>query len=145
ALAADIRIAAQSARFSAIFVKRGIGPDTGATWFLPRLVGSDQALAMLWTGKMVSADEAREIGLVTEVVADDALIERTTELAGAIANGPSIAIEIAKRLVYEGATRDLVTQTEQEQFLQQATQGTEDAKEGRLSFIERREPRFTGR
>jgi 2-(1,2-epoxy-1,2-dihydrophenyl)acetyl-CoA isomerase len=145
ALAADIRIAAQSARFSAIFVKRGIGPDTGATWFLPRLVGSDQALAMLWTGKMVPADEAREIGLVTEVVSDDTLIERTTELAGAIAHGPSIAIEIAKRLVYDGATRDLVTQTEQEQFLQQATQGTEDAKEGRLSFIERREPRFTGR
>lgn len=145
ALAADIRIAARSARFSAIFVKRGISPDTGATWFLPRLVGSDHALAMLWTGKMVGADEAKDIGLATEVVDDEALIERTTELAGTIAHGPSIAIEIAKRLVYEGATRDLVTQTEHEQFLQQVTQGTEDAKEGRLSFVERREPRFTGR
>jgi 2-(1,2-epoxy-1,2-dihydrophenyl)acetyl-CoA isomerase len=82
---------------------------------------------------------------VTEVVPDDALIERTTALTASIAHGPSIAIEIAKRLVYDGATRDLVTQVEQEQFLQQSTHGTEDAREGRLSFIERREPRFTGR
>ena len=145
ALAADIRIAGESARFSAIFARRGISPDTGSTWFLPRLVGSDHALAMLWTGKMVSAPEAKAIGLVTEVVPDDALIERTTALTASIAHGPSIAIEIAKRLVYDGATRDLVTQVEQEQFLQQSTHGTEDAKEGRLSFIERREPRFSGR
>ncbi len=144
ALAADIRIAAQSARFSAIFVKRGISPDTGATWFLPRLVGIDHALLMLWTGRMVGAEEAKAIGLATEVVPDDSLTEHTAALASAIAHGPSIAIEIAKRLVYEGANRDLVTQTEHEQFLQQITQGTEDAKEGRLSFIERREPRFTG-
>lgn len=145
ALAADIRIAAQSARFSAIFVKRGISPDTGATWFLPRLIGTDQALLMLWTGKMVGAEDAKAIGLATEVVPDASLIDHTTALASAIAHGPSIAIEIAKRLVHEGANRDLVTQTEHEQFLQQVTQGTEDAKEGRLSFIERREPRFTGR
>lgn len=145
ALAADIRIAAHSARFSAIFVKRGISPDTGATWFLPRLVGTDQALLMLWTGRMVGAEEAKAIGLATEVVPDESLIEHTAALASEIAHGPSIAIEIAKRLVYESANRDLVTQTEHEQFLQQITQGTEDANEGRLSFIERREPRFTGR
>lgn len=145
ALAADIRIAAASARFSAIFVKRGISPDTGATWFLPRIVGRDHALAMLWTGKMVGAEEARSIGLATEVVADEDLMTRTAELAGSIAHGPSIAIEVAKRLVLESEARDLVTQIEQEQFLQQVTHGTEDAKEGRLSFVEKREPRFVGR
>ncbi len=145
ALACDIRVAAASARFSAIFVKRGISPDTGVTWFLPRLVGNDRALEMLWTGRMVGAEEAVRLGLATESVADDQLRARATELAGSIAHGPSIAIEIAKRLVRESEGRDLVTQIEQEEYLQGATRGTEDAKEGRLSFLEKREPRFTGR
>ena len=145
ALACDIRIAGASARFSAIFVKRGISPDTGVTWFLPRLVGSDRALEMLWTGRMVGAEEAVSLGLATEVVPDDQLRSRTAELASAIAHGPSIAIEISKRLVRDSEGSDLVTQIEQEEFLQAATRGTEDAKEGRLSFLEKREPVFKGR
>ena len=145
ALSCDIRVAASSARFSAIFVKRGISPDTGVTWFLPRLVGNDRALEMLWTGRLVGAEEAKSLGLATEVVADDQLRARATELAHAIAHGPSVAIEIAKRLVRDSEGRDLVTQIEQEEFMQAATRGTEDAKEGRLSFLEKREPRFTGR
>lgn len=145
ALSCDIRVAAASARFSAIFVKRGISPDTGVTWFLPRLVGNDRALEMLWTGRLVGAEEAVALGLATEVVPDDQLRERTAELARSIAHGPSVAIELAKRLVRDSEGRDLVTQIEQEEFMQGATRGTDDAKEGRLSFLEKREPRFTGR
>lgn len=145
ALSADIRIAAEEARFSAIFVKRAIPPDTGSTWFLPRLVGREQALKMIYTGRMVPAVEAREIGLVSEVVPLDQLMPRARELAGEIARGPSVAIELARSLVHEGLTRSLADQVLLEQFSQTVTATTEDIEEGRRSFLERREPRFQGR
>jgi 2-(1,2-epoxy-1,2-dihydrophenyl)acetyl-CoA isomerase len=145
ALACDLRVAALDARFSAIFVKRGITADTGATWFLPRTVGMERALEMMWTGRMVSGEEAARIGLVGEAVPADQLEARALELARQVANGPSLAIELMKRLAYEGLDRDLETQIQQEQFLQAATAGSEDAKEGRLSFLEKREPVFRGR
>jgi 2-(1,2-epoxy-1,2-dihydrophenyl)acetyl-CoA isomerase len=145
ALACDIRIAAASARFGSVFVKRGITPDTGATWFLPRLVGMEQALRLMWTGRLVPADEALAIGLVSEVVPDEELAERSLAVAREVARGPSVAIELTKRLVHEGLARDLATQIEQEQFLQQVTHGTEDVIEGRRSFLEKREPVFKGR
>ncbi|MFQ5382530.1 MAG: enoyl-CoA hydratase/isomerase family protein, partial [Dehalococcoidia bacterium] len=145
ALACDIRVASEAARFSAIFVKRGISADTGATWFLPRLVGMERALEMLYTGRLVDADEALRIGLVSEVVAAERLPERAAQLASEIAHGPTLAIEINKRLVRDGLKRDLTEHVEAEQFLQAVTQNSEDAREGRLSFLEKREPVFKGR
>lgn len=145
AMACDIRIAAESAKFSAIFVKRAIVADTGATWLLPRLVGTERAYRMLFTGEMVDAREAERIGLVSQVVPDDELPAAAGALAQSIARGPSVAIELMKRLVQEGATRGLDEQIELEQFLQQITHETEDAEEGRRSFLERREPVFKGR
>lgn len=145
ALACDLRIIARSARFSAIFVKRGISADTGATWLLPRRVGLEKALRMLWTGDFVSGPDAVAAGLAGEMVEDDELADRARELAHRIANGPTLALELMKRLTYEGLERDMRTQVEQEQFLQQMTAGTEDAKEGRQSFLEKREPVFRGR
>lgn len=145
AMACDIRIASDAARFSAIFVKRAIVADTGCTWFLPRLVGVENALKMMYTGKIIDAPEALRIGLVSEVVSADELAGRATALALEIANGPSLAIELMKRLTHEGLTRDLDEQIEMEQFLQGITHNTEDAAEGRNSFLERREPVFKGR
>jgi 2-(1,2-epoxy-1,2-dihydrophenyl)acetyl-CoA isomerase len=145
ALACDIRIASASARFSAIFIKRGLSADTGSTWFLPRLIGMDRALEMLYTGRLVGAEEALRIGLVSEVVVPDKLMERANALAGEIAKGPTLAVEINKRLAREGLDRNLTEQIELEQFLQEITQRSEDAQEGRLSFIEKRDPVFKGR
>jgi 2-(1,2-epoxy-1,2-dihydrophenyl)acetyl-CoA isomerase len=145
AMACDIRIASEAARFSAIFVKRAIVADTGCTWFLPRLVGVENALKMMYTGRIVPAQEALAMGLVSEVVPAEELDARATALAREIATGPSVAIELMKRLTQETFTRDLDSQIEMEQFLQGYTHNTEDAAEGRRSFLEKREPLFKGR
>jgi 2-(1,2-epoxy-1,2-dihydrophenyl)acetyl-CoA isomerase len=145
ALACDIRLAAEGARFSAIFVKRAIVADTGCTWFLPRVVGPSRAMEMLFTGRLVGAEEALRIGLVNEVLPADQLMTRARALASEIAHGPSLAIELDKRLVREAFDNDLERQTEREQFLQGYTNQSEDAKEGRMSFLEKREPVFKGR
>ena len=145
AMACDIRIASEAARFSAIFVKRAIVADTGCTWFLPRLVGMENALKMMYTGRLVGAEEALRIGLVSEVVPADELPLRATALATEIATGPSNANELMKRLTQDGLTPGLDEQIELEQFLQGITHNTEDAAEGRNSFLERREPVFKGR
>ncbi len=145
ALSTDIRIASEAARFSAIFVKRAIVADTGSTWFLPRIIGMENALKMLYTGRLVPAAEALAMGLVSEVVPAEHLMPRAQELAGEIAHGPSVAIELMKRLAHEAWDTDLKTHIEHEQMLQGITSRTEDVKEGRLSFLEKREPRFLGR
>ncbi|MEX2081253.1 MAG: enoyl-CoA hydratase-related protein [Dehalococcoidia bacterium] len=145
ALACDIRVASEAARFSAIFVKRAIVADTGATWFLPRIVGMEQALKLLYTGRMVGAAEALGMGLVSEVVPAEELADKARALALEIARGPSVAIELNKRLAHESFERDLRSQIEMEQFLQQISQRTEDVEEGRKSFLEKREPVFKGR
>ncbi len=145
ALACDIRIASEKARFSAIFIKRGLSADTGSTWFLPRLIGMDRALEMLYTGRIIDAPEAYRIGLVTEVVAPEQLLERANALAHEIASGPTLAVEINKRLAREGMQRNLTEQIEAEEYQQAVTHRSEDAEEGRLSFMEKRDPVFKGR
>lgn len=144
ALAADIRIAREDARFAAIFTKRGISADTGTTWFLPRLVGSERALEMLYTGRIVGGEEAVKIGLASEMASKENFDARVSELALAIAHGPSLALELDKRLIRGAFDRDLDSQVEMEQYLQGITSGTEDSKEGRMSFLEKREPQFKG-
>jgi 2-(1,2-epoxy-1,2-dihydrophenyl)acetyl-CoA isomerase len=136
AMACDIRIASEAARFSAIFVKRAIVADTGCTWFLPRLIGQERALEMMYTGRMVGADEALRIGLVSEVVPAEQLAERATALAIEIARGPSLAVELNKRLTREAWRRTLEEQIELEEYLQAITHKSEDAQEGRASFVE---------
>ena len=145
ALACDIRLASEAARFSAIFVKRAISPDTGTSWLLPRIVGMEEALKMLYTGRLVPADEAKAIGLVSEVLPAAALMERANGLAAEIAAGPSVAVEIAKRLAHEAMERDIDSHVELEAFMQGYTRDTEDVIEGRRAFVEKREPVFKGR
>ncbi len=144
-LACDIRIASENARFSAIFVKRGLSADTGSTWFLPRIIGMDRALEMLYTGRIVEAPEAERMGLVTEVVEHGKLMERANGLAKEIASGPTLAVEINKRLVRDGIHRNLIEQIETEEYLQQITLKSEDAIEGQMSFLEKRDPVFKGK
>jgi 2-(1,2-epoxy-1,2-dihydrophenyl)acetyl-CoA isomerase len=145
AAACDIRIASENARFSAIFVRRALVPDTGITYFLPRIVGISQALELCITGDIIDAQKAERIGLVNRVVPHDDLMKEAQEFAARIAKGPSVAIELAKRSVYKGLENDLASQLAYETWAYNVVQQTEDVQEGRRSFVEKREPVFKGR
>jgi 2-(1,2-epoxy-1,2-dihydrophenyl)acetyl-CoA isomerase len=146
ALACDIRIASEDAKFSSIFVRRGLVADCGTTFYLPRAVGAAKALELMWTGDIIDAAEASRIGLVNRVVPADDLMKTANEFASKLARGPSISIEFHKQLTYEGLKTDSVqTQMAHEDFAQYVCRQTEDVKEGRNSFLEKREPRFKGR
>lgn len=145
AVSCDIRFASDQARLTTVFTKRAIVADTGSTWLLPRLVGPSVALDLLYTARMVDAQEALRIGLVNYVVPHEEFPAKLAEYAASIAHGPSLAIELDKTLVQTWQDRTLAEQIEREQFLQGYTQNSEDAREGRLSFLEKREPVFRGR
>jgi 2-(1,2-epoxy-1,2-dihydrophenyl)acetyl-CoA isomerase len=146
AISTDIRFASDQARLTTVFRNRGIVADTGSTWLLPRIVGPSVALDLMYTARMVNAQEALRIGLVNFVVPHEEFREKLEEYARSIAHGPSIALELDKSLVQTWSDRSLEDQVEREQFLQQAyTQGSEDAREGRMSFLEKRDPVFRGR
>jgi 2-(1,2-epoxy-1,2-dihydrophenyl)acetyl-CoA isomerase len=145
ALAADVRVAARNARFSAIFAKRGLVPDTGTLFFLPRLVGMEWALQMMWFGEMVDAEEARRIGLVSHLVDEGKALERAEEIARRLAESPSVVIEATKkasRLGAETASLDAVMAAEG--YLQNLAFTTSDFKEGVQAFLEKRKAVFRG-
>jgi 2-(1,2-epoxy-1,2-dihydrophenyl)acetyl-CoA isomerase len=144
-LASDIRLASEKARFGAVWINRGIIPDVGATYFLPRLIALDKALELMLSGDIIDAEEALEIGLVTRVVPHDELMPKARELAGKIAKGPAIAIELIKRGLYRSLNNDLKTQLDYESYAQNLCRQTEDHKEGVRAFSEKREPNFKGR
>ncbi|MBI2872202.1 MAG: enoyl-CoA hydratase/isomerase family protein [Chloroflexi bacterium] len=145
ALASDIRIAAESARFSSIFIKRGIVPDNGACWLLPRIVGVSKAFEMMYTARMVGAQEALAIGLVSRVVPDAELMSAAMELAQEIAKGPPIALSLTKRAVWRGLEDTLENIAMAEERDNDRLRITEDRAEGFRSFLEKREPVFKGR
>ena len=146
ALAADIRIASENATFSSIFVKRGLVPDCGISYYLPRLVGVSKALELMWTGDKIDAGEAERIGMVNKVVPHDHLMKSANEFARVLAKGPSLAIEMIKRMAYTALKSDSVmTQMAVEDFMQQVCRESEDIREGVLGFLEKRPPNFQGR
>jgi 2-(1,2-epoxy-1,2-dihydrophenyl)acetyl-CoA isomerase len=142
----DVRIASEQAKFSAIFVKRGLVADCGVTYTLPRLVGTQKALELMWTGDIIDAREAERIGLVSKVVPHDQLIAAVRELAAKIARGPSVAIELVKKMVYEGLEADNFSSSiAYEGWAQEMCLLTDDTKEAMNAFLEKREPKFTGK
>lgn len=145
ALAADIRIAARGAEFSQAFLKIGLIPDGGGTFTLPRIVGWARALELILTARTVSSEEALALGLVTEVV-DDSLFESTVEQwAHRFADAPTAAIGRVKQLLAHSLTADLKSQLRFEREMQIASGQSADFREGVAAFVERRNPKFTGR
>jgi 2-(1,2-epoxy-1,2-dihydrophenyl)acetyl-CoA isomerase len=145
ALACDVRIASEKASFIEVFINVGLIPDSGSTFVLPRLVGLGRALEMCWSGRKVDAAEALSIGLVSAVVAPDALMPEAMKVASRLASLPARAIALTKRLLNESWTNDLAAQLQAEAFAQETAGKTEDHREGVTAFLEKREPRYRGR
>ena len=142
--ACDIQIASDQARFGQAFVKRGLVPDGGSTWTLPRLIGRAQALRLMLTGDLIDAREAKEIGLVTSVVPAADLMEATRELATKIAGNAPLAVQLTKRAVAEGATLPMPQAMDQMAGFNGIMRTTKDHREGVQSFLEKRDPKFVG-
>jgi len=141
----DVRIASTRARFGWVFVHRGLVPDTGAgTWLLPRLVGVPAALDLLYSGRIIDADEALALGFVREVVEPDALLPRARELAQAYLAGSPFALARIKSLAYEGLARDVDEHMRAHVAALSECFKSDDHREGVASFLERRPPAFTG-
>ena len=142
----DVRIASTRARFGWVFVHRGLVPDTGAgTWLLPRLVGLPTALDLLYSGRIVEAEEAHRLGFVREVVEPDDVLPRAYEVARSYLAGSPFAMGRIKELVYKGLERDVSAHMGAHVEALKACFASEDHAEGTAAFLERREPRFTGR
>jgi 2-(1,2-epoxy-1,2-dihydrophenyl)acetyl-CoA isomerase len=146
AIACDMRIVSDRAKFSTIFIKRGVIPDCAATFNLPRLVGMAKACELVLTGKVITAQEAERIGLVNKVVPHDELMQATRAFANEIAQNPPLAVGLAKAALYRGLeAEDIGGQMDYENYTQNVLMGTEDFQEGINSFMEKREPVFRGK
>lgn len=145
AFACDLRIAAEEARFVLAFGRIGLVPDSGATWFLPRLVGSAKAAELALVGDQVDAAEALRLGLVSRVVPGDRLMDEARELAGRLAEGAPLALALTKTALQRSMTIDLDEALEGEAKLQGIAGASADHAEGLAAFREKRPPRFTGR
>jgi 2-(1,2-epoxy-1,2-dihydrophenyl)acetyl-CoA isomerase len=145
ALACDYRIASETAKLGETFVRIGIHPDWGGTWFLPRLVGPSRALELLMTGRMVDAAEALSIGMVDRVAPAADLAAQTTTLANAIAQGPPLAIADIKRALAASRANTLRSQVDLESEHQLRAFLSSDAAEGMAAFFEKRPAKFEGK
>lgn len=144
ALAADIVLAAENARLSQIFVKVGLVPDTGGLYLLTRLIGLNRAKELCFTGRMLDAQEAFELGLVNRVVPNDRLQSEARSLALQLARGPSVAIGLTKTLLNHASSASLDEMAEYEAYALAVSLSTADHREGIRAFQEKREPNFLG-
>jgi enoyl-CoA hydratase/carnithine racemase len=140
----DIRLASERATFTSAFVRIGLVAEMGLSYTLPRAIGLEAAMDVMYTGRSVNADEARELGLVRKVVAHEHLISEAIAYAEQIAAQPPIAVQFAKRALVRSLDSALLAQLELEWSYQVAAFGTDDAREGIAAFRERRPPRFGG-
>jgi 2-(1,2-epoxy-1,2-dihydrophenyl)acetyl-CoA isomerase len=143
-LACDIRLASTNARFSAIWVKRGLIADGGATLLLPLIVGMEKALELTFTGDIIDAQEADRIRLVSKVVPPEELMTRAKELAQKISANPPISLELVKRVMWERIRNQLREYLLFESYAQGVCRSTQDQKEAMKAFMEKREPVFRG-
>lgn len=144
ALACDLRIASTAASFSQSFVKIGLHPDWGGTYFLPRLVTPNRACEMFLLGEPIDAEEAARLGIVNRVVAPEKLEEATRELAERLRQAPPLAVASAKHAVYLGQSAELEEMLRNETEAQLRCFESDDAREGIRAFLEKRPARFTG-
>lgn len=145
AYACDIRIASDTAKFLQAFIKIGLAPDSGTSFFLPRLVGWTKAMELVLTGDEVSSKEAERLGLVSKVVPADQLTESTMELARRLAAGPTRAIALTKRALNKSISVDLEEDLQYESYLQEIAGATSDHVEAVKAFFEKRKPIFKGK
>ena len=144
ALACDLVIAGESARFNQAFIKIGLVPDCGGTFILPRLLGWKRATELMMTGEIVTAGRALEMGMINAVVPDEELLARALAMAEKLAQAPTAAMGRIKELLEASATNDYGGQLELERKAQIQSGLTEDFKEGVAAFIEKRPPKFVG-
>lgn len=144
ALMADMRIASEKAFFAESFVKLGLIPGDGGAWLLPRAVGAARAAEMAFTGDRVDAATALEWGLVSRVVAADALMDTAKQLAARVASNPPNALRLTKKLLREADTQHLGGILELSAAMQAISHGTADHREALSAFVERRPGQFTG-
>jgi 2-(1,2-epoxy-1,2-dihydrophenyl)acetyl-CoA isomerase len=144
ALACDLRLAADGATFVLAFGRVGLVPDSGATWFLPRIVGQARAAELALLGDPVSADEAARIGLVNRVVPAESLLDEARALAARLAEGSPLAMGLTKRALRYGANASLEAALEHEAALQGIAGRSKDHEEGVAAFRAKRAARFTG-
>ena len=145
ACAGDLVLAAESAKFTMAYTAAGLTPDGGSTFLLPRLIGLRRSQELILTNRRLSAEEAREWGLVTQVVADAELAAESERLAGQIAQGPTLAFGSAKRLLLRSSGDALEAQMEFEARAIADAARSEDGREGIGAFLEKRKPAFRGR
>lgn len=144
AMVCDLAVAAESATFTMAYSKIGATPDGSSTYFLPRLVGLRRALELIYTNRVLTAEEANRWGLVNRVVPDAELSAAVNALAGELASGPTMAFGRAKRLVLQSDLGNLEAQMEHETQLIALSSKTDDFREGVKAFIDKRKPSFRG-
>lgn len=145
ALACDIVIAADDASFNEAFVRIGLTPDCGGTFFLPRAIGEKLAAELFMTGETVSAERAAQFGMINRVVSADTLLTEALLTAGKLANAPTGSIGRIKKLLNSSFSNDLRQQLELEHTCQVESGRSDDFREGVAAFFEKRPPNFTGK
>jgi 2-(1,2-epoxy-1,2-dihydrophenyl)acetyl-CoA isomerase len=145
ALACDLVLAARSASFVQSFSRLGLVPDSGGTYFLPRLVGTARAMGLALLGEKLSAEDAERWGLIWKAVDDDKLLAQANALARALAAGPTKGYGLVKRAIYASAGNSLEVQLDLERDLQRDAGSSADYREGVSAFMEKREPRYQGK
>jgi 2-(1,2-epoxy-1,2-dihydrophenyl)acetyl-CoA isomerase len=145
AMAADLRVGSENARFKSVFIERSLSPDSGLSYFLPRVVGYSRAADLMMTSRAVDAQEAYRIGLLDRLVPHDTLVEEAIKVANEMTGWPPLALRMTKKVLQHNIDADFEDAIRHESVgLGFARKAVNDARESRLAFTEKRKPNYTG-